>query len=65
MLETNAPAIFITLPNVKRQQIRGECCAGHAPPDFAETVPIRTTKQMEPLKKTAKAFGGKIWKYNG
>jgi hypothetical protein len=33
-----APALFRKLPNVKRERVRGECCAGDAPPDLPPLV---------------------------
>lgn len=62
-IHSNAPILLIQLPNVKRLRVRGECCAGHAPPDLAPSVARPTTRAMTPIKKTAAKFGGKIWKH--
>ena len=62
-LKPNAPAIFIKLDGVKRQLVRGECCAGSAPPDLPHNPPTRSTSAMVPIKKVANShFNGKIWK---
>jgi hypothetical protein len=51
----NAPVLVLTLPGIKRPMIRGECCAGHAPPIASEPLVVRhrTTKPMAPLKLVA------------
>jgi len=33
-IDKGAPILVIGLANVKREHIRGECCAGPAPPDL-------------------------------
>lgn len=44
------PILVNTIPNVKREQRRGVCCAGDAPPELpAQVVPRQTTKKLKPL----------------
>lgn len=54
----DAPALFITLPNVKREKVRCEECEGPAPPDLPprETRPQMFTKRMKPTKGIAAGF---------
>ena len=33
-LAKSEPILLIQLPNVKHDRVRGECCAGSAPPDL-------------------------------
>ena len=49
-LSEGAAIQLVQLANVKRELVRGECCAGPAPPDLpARVVPRQTTKKMKPL----------------
>lgn len=64
LLASNVPALQVMLPNVKRALVRGECCAGHAPPDLPQNAPTRTTSAMVPIKKIAGlTVGPKVWKH--
>lgn len=65
LMSSNAPVLQVTLPNVKRALVRGECCAGLAPPDLPQNPPTRTTSPMVPIKKISSGFtvGPKIWKH--
>jgi hypothetical protein len=54
------PALFTRLPNIKRERVRCQECAGPAPPDLPPRVILRgetvdgvrsgTTRRMRPLK---------------
>lgn len=45
------PILLRTLPNVKREFVRGVCCAGPAPPDLpAHVVRSSRTKKFTPLR---------------
>lgn len=46
-LMPGSPALFRTLPNVKRVQVRGECCAGPAPMDLALPIIYRQSLQAK------------------
>ena len=51
-LPEGSPALSIPLPGVKRERIRGECCAGAAPPDLPPLEKIerhKSTKRMTRL----------------
>ena len=58
LIAKDAPLLAITLPNVRREKIRGECCAGWAPPDLPERIEPASAIQptMKSMRKTALGF---------
>lgn len=50
-LEEGAAVMETKISGIKRAMIRGECCAGDAPPDLpALTLHGSKTRSMKPLK---------------
>ncbi len=52
LIPAETPALFIKLPNIKRDRIRCAGCVGEPPPDLPERI-VRSpmTKRMQPLSK--------------
>jgi hypothetical protein len=64
LIPAEDPALFITLPGVKRVKIRCQECEGAAPADLPELVKSTVPKleDMDPIAKIAAEFQGVIWK---
>lgn len=64
MIHEGAPMLVIELPHVKRKLLRGECCAGDAPPSLPleerrhqSTKPMRHVSALKlPIDVRARQF---------